>query len=207
MKKAVIWDLDGTLLDSYDVIVESLLITFSKYGISCKKEEIHRHIIAFSISSLFSKYAAQTMRDVRQLNECYSAISAGMYLDIKVMEHGREVLQALADQGVEQYVFTHRGKTTIPVLDNLGLTGYFRDIITSQQKFARKPDPEGLQYLIDKCGLDQEHTFYVGDRSLDMECAHNANICGILYKPMDSFCVTGKEAYIVEDLLDIVKII
>lgn len=207
MKKAVIWDLDGTLLDSYDVIVESLLMTLSKYGISCKKEEIHRHIIAFSISSLFSKYAAQNMLDVGQLNECYSGISGGKYMDIKVMEHGREVLQALADCSVEQYVFTHRGKTTIPVLDNLGLTGYFRDIITSQQKFARKPDPEGLQYLIEKYGLDRNHTFYVGDRSLDMECARNADICGILYKPMDSFCVTGKETYIIEDLLDIVKII
>ena len=147
------------------------------------------------------------MLDVGQLNECYSGISGGMYMDIKVMEHGREVLQALDDQGVEQYVFTHRGKTTIPVLDHLGLTGYFRDIITSQQKFARKPDPEGLLHLIDTYDLDRKHTFYVGDRSLDMECARNADICGILYKPSDSYCTTGDETYIVEDLLDLTKII
>ena len=64
MKKAVIWDLDGTLLDSYDVIVESIYRTFLENGLACSKEEIHRHAIRFSISSLFSEYAQKKQIDV-----------------------------------------------------------------------------------------------------------------------------------------------
>ena len=207
MKKAVIWDLDGTLFDSYNVIVNSIYQTFSEYGISCTKEQIHRHAICFSISSLFSEHAHRQNLDVQLLNQRYSQISAGRYLDIKIMNHGREVLQALSEKGVENYVFTHRGKTTVPVLDNLELTPFFREIITSQHGFARKPDPEGLLYLMEKFQLDTTHTYYVGDRSLDMECARNAGIPGILFVPEGSFDVSGAESYQVKDLLEILNIV
>ena len=206
MKKAIIWDLDGTLLDSYDVIVDSIYRTFLENDISCSKEEIHRHAIRFSINSLFSAYAQQRGIDVHLLKQRYSQISSGMYMDIKVMNHGREALQALTDKGVENYVFTHRGKTTIPVLDNLELTPFFREIVTSQNGFARKPDPEGLHYLMAKYDLHPAATYYVGDRSLDMECAVNAGISGVLYMPEGSIDVSGAETYLIKDLLEILNI-
>lgn len=207
MKKAVIWDLDGTLLDSYDVIVESINRTFMENDMICSKEDIHRHAIKFSISSLFSEYAQRKNIDVQILNQRYSQISSGMYMDIKVMIHGREVLQALDDQGIENYVFTHRGKTTIPVLDHLGLTQYFQEVVTSQNGFARKPNPEGLLYLMMKYDLDPENTYYVGDRSLDMECAKNAGIPGILYIPEGGIDVSGAESYLVKDLFEVLKVV
>ena len=207
MKKTVIWDLDGTLLDSYDVIVESIYRTFLDNDILCTREEIHRHVIEFSVNSLFEQYAKLENIDVQLLKQRYSQISTGMCMDIKVMEHGREVLQALADRGVENYVFTHRGKTTIPVLDHLNMTSYFRQIITSQNGFQRKPNPEGLNYLIEVNGLDKSYTYYVGDRKLDMECARNAGIPGILYMPEGSFDVSGDETFRVKELLDILDIV
>ena len=207
MKRAVIWDLDGTLFDSYDVIVESIYQTFSEYSISCSKEEIHRHAICFSISSLFAEYAQRENMDVRLLNQRYSEISSGKCMDIKIMKHGREVLQGLKNQGVENYVFTHRGKTTIPVMDHLGLIPFFREIVTSQNGFSRKPNPEGLNYLMEKYDLDPASTYYVGDRSLDMDCAKNAKIPGILFMPEGSFDVSGSETYCVKDLLEILEII
>ena len=206
MKKAIIWDLDGTLLDSYDVIVESIYHTFLENDICCSKEEIHRHAIRFSINSLFSEYAERNSIDTQLLKQRYSQISSGMYMDIKVMNHGREALQALTDKGIENYVFTHSGKTTIPVLENLELTPFFREIVTSQNGFARKPDPEGLHYLMAKYDLYPADTCYVGDRSLDMECAANAGISGILYMPEGSIDVSGAETYLIKDLLEILDI-
>ena len=207
MKKAVIWDLDGTLFDSYDVIVESIYQTFSEYSVSCSKEDIHRHAICFSISSLFAEYAQRENMDVRLLNQRYSEISSGKYMDIKIMKHGKEVLQDLKNQGVENYVFTHRGKTTIPVMDHLGLMPFFREIVTSQNGFSRKPNPEGLNYLMEKYDLDPASTYYVGDRKLDMECAKNAGIPGILYMPEGSFDVSGAESYRIQDLIEVLQII
>ena len=143
MKKSVLWDLDGTLLDSYHVIVDSVSLTFAEFGIECAKEEIHSIAIQDSISGLFKEYGNRAGVDRKLLSQRYSEISAGKYQMIKAENQAYEVLRRLTEKGVNHYVFTHRGKTTIPVLDHLNMTSYFRQIITSQNGFQRKPNPEG----------------------------------------------------------------
>ena len=207
MNKAVIWDLDGTLLDSYHVIVESVALTFAELGIECTKEEIHEIAIYDSLSGLFRKYGNIAGVDVNLLTKRYSEISAGKYQMIRAENQAYEVLRGLAEKGVTHYVFTHRGKTTIPVLDHLNMTSYFQQIITSQDGFQRKPSPEGLNYLIKANNLDRNQTYYVGDRKLDMECARNAGITGILYMPESSFDVSGDETYRVKELVEILDIV
>ena len=128
-------------------------------------------------------------------------------MQIKPEKQAYEVLQRLSEQGVEHYVFTHRGKTTIPVLDHLEMTSFFKQIITTQSGFKRKPHPEGLLHLIERNQLDPAYTYYVGDRRLDMECAKNAGIAGILYMPEVNFDVSGEETFVVKTLLDILHIV
>lgn len=53
--KAFIWDLDGTLLDSYEIIVSSLYENYKEYGIELNKEDIHKHVIRYSVSSFIQK--------------------------------------------------------------------------------------------------------------------------------------------------------
>ena len=85
---------------------------------------------------------------------------------------------------------------------------YFDDIVTSLDGFERKPSPDGINYLIEKHHLDKEKTFYVGDRPMDILCAANAHIKSIMFVPDNSVArSTGKETYIIKDLLDIIKIV
>ena len=207
MKKAIIWDLDGTLLDSYDVIVESICFAFAEFGIPYNKEEIHSVAIQSSIKALFAEKERNYNVDVSLLQRRYSEISGSKYQLIKAEKQAYEALQLLSEKGYEHYVFTHRGKTTIPVLDHLHMTSYFRQIITSQHGFQRKPHPEGLLHLIEENELEPGNTYYVGDRKLDMLCAKNAGIPGILYMPEGSFDVAGEETYVVKELLDILRIV
>lgn len=208
MGKAVIWDLDGTLLDSYEVIVESLQLTMQECGIRIPYNEIWQHTIRYSVSSFLKQMSAEHELPVESLKQRYSQISGDKYQDIVCMNHALEVLQQLQDRGVEHYVFTHRGKTTIPVLDHLGLTGFFREILTSQSGFDRKPAPDAIDHLVEKYSLQKSSTYYVGDRSLDMQCAKNAGISGILFldenTPGES---TGDETYMVHDLMEILQIL
>ena len=113
-------------------------------------------------------------------------------------------MEALRNAGVANYVFTHRGASAAGILKGAGLDGYFTEIVTAEAGFRRKPDPEGIDYLVRKYGLDRSLTCYVGDRSLDIECACNAGIKSILYLPRDAVAVpTGKETLVVRDLLRI----
>ena len=208
MKKAAIWDLDGTLLDSYEVIVESLRLVMEEQGITIAYRDIWNHTITYSVSSFLKEHAERYQLSLELLKQRYKEISGSKYQEIKLMKNAKEILLQLQSRGVENYVFTHRGKTTVPVLDNLGLTGFFKEILTSQSGFARKPAPDAIAYLIEKYNLEKDSTYYVGDRSLDMRCAKNAGITGILFlAPNTPGEATGEESFVVNDLLAIAEII
>lgn len=208
LKKAVIWDLDGTLFDSYGVIVESIYLAFKERGIHMDMEQIHKYAIGFSIKALIANASQKYSVSAEELKAAYSRISQGKYLQIKPMDGALEILRRLENAGVENYVFTHRGKTTVPVLENLKMDGFFKEVITSQSGFARKPDPEGLNYLMEKYGLQKEQTWYVGDRSLDVECAANAGIAGVLYMPPGAIDVSGGfERFVISDLRELYNLL
>lgn len=208
MNKTLIWDLDGTLFDSYDVIVDSLFLTLQENGVQIPKEEIHRFVIEFSIKALFAKISKEYGILPELLQQRYSQISGSRYLQIKPMKHAIAVLEALESKGTFNLVFTHRGKTTIPVLNHLNMSRFFEEVITSQSGFARKPDPEALRYFLEKYTLDRKNTYYVGDRSIDMDCAKNAGISGILFLAPGCVDVSGgSESYVVHDLMEILNII
>ena len=208
MKPAFIWDLDGTLLDSYLLIVNSLYTIYSEKGVIIPKEEILYEVINESVSTFIRKMEAKYGIPFDELKDRYSHITHQELLTITAMEHSKDILEWLSSQGIKSYVYTHRGITTETVLKNIGLYDYFTDIVSSLDNFKRKPDPEGLNYLIDKYHLDKDNTYYVGDRKLDVECANNAHIKSIMFILSKSPALpTGREDYIIKDLLDIKDII
>ena len=208
MKTAVIWDLDGTLLDSYGVIVNSLYQIYLEKGVEIDKKEILFDVINESVSYFIKKTEERFGVSFEDLKDRYSYISAQEKANIKPMEHAEEILKYLQSKGIANYVFTHRGQTTESVLKNIGLFSYFDEIVTSLNKFERKPHPWAINYLVDKYHLDRDNTYYVGDRSIDIKCANNAHIKSIMYIPSQSVAkATGKETFVIKDLLEIKDII
>ena len=59
------------------------------------------------------------------------------------------------------------------------MESYFTEILTNQSGFARKPSPEAAAYLIDEYQLNLDNTYYIGDRTLDVEFAQNSGIQSI----------------------------
>ena len=204
MNVALIWDLDGTLLDSYGVIVDSLHQIYLEKGIDIDKKEILFDVINESVSAFIKKTEERFGVPFDALKDRYSYISGKEKLNIKAMKHAKEILEYLQSKGIKNYVFTHRGVTTETVLKNIGLYDYFDEIVNSQSGFKRKPSPDGLNYLIDKYSLDKERTYYVGDRPIDIACANNAHIKSIMFIPNGGVAkATGQETYVIKDLLDI----
>ena len=117
--------------------------------------------------------------DVDRLNQVRAQSLAEKNAQIILMPGAREVLHWGNEQGIQQFVYTHKGDNTFTILRNLGLESYFTEILTSQSGFARKPNPQAASYLLEKYGLDSMHTYYIGDRSLDIEFAQNSGIQSI----------------------------
>ena len=203
-----IWDLDGTLLDSYKVIVPSLYKTCCEFSIPFEENEILDEVITHTVGDFLRRAEKESGISSDILLKRYTEIKNSGMLNIKPIKNAPELLSSLQKRGILNFVFTHRGASTAAVLKNTGLYDYFDEIITGKDGFGRKPDPGAILYLIQKHDLDKNNTFYVGDRTLDIQCAENAGVKSILYLPEDSPAVpTGKETFVVKDLLEINRII
>ena len=178
-KTAFIWDLDGTLLDSYEAILSGIEETFAQFSIPYDKEQVREFILKFSVQDLLEQVAEERKLDVEVLNQVRAQSLAEKNAQVVLMPGAREMLGWADETGIQQFVYTHKGDNAFAILRDLGLESYFTEILTSQSGFARKPSPEAATYLIDKYQLNPDNTYYIGDRTLDVEFAQNSGIQSI----------------------------
>ena len=184
-KRAFIWDLDGTLLDSYDAILAGLEETYAYYQLPFDRASIKDYILKYSVQDLLVVVAEEHQLDVTDLNQRRAESLAEKNAQVVLMEGARDVLSWAKDAGIEQFVYTHKGENALVILRDLGLESFFKEILTSQSGFARKPNPEAARYLMKKYGLEPENTYYIGDRSLDIDFARNSQIQSINFLTSD----------------------
>lgn len=173
---AFIWDLDGTLLDSYPAILDGLEETYEQFGLSFDREGVRQFILQHSVKDLLAKVALEQGLDAVDLEAVRAASLREKNAQVVLMKGAREVLDWTREEGIANFIYTHKGNNTFAILESLGLSAYFQEVLTSQSGFARKPDPEALTYLVDKYDLDKSNTYYIGDRLLDAQTAIAAGI-------------------------------
>ena len=178
-KTAFIWDLDGTLLDSYEAILSGIEETFGQFAISYDKGKVREFILKYSVQDLLMQVAEERKLDVEVLNQVRAQSLAEKNAQVVLMPGARDVLAWAEESGIQNFVYTHKGDNAFTILRDLGLESYFTEILTSQSGFARKPSSEAANYLIDKYQLNHDNTYYIGDRTLDVEFAQNSGIQSI----------------------------
>ena len=176
---AFIWDLDGTLLDSYEAILSGIEETYARFDLPYNKEEVRAFILKHSVQDLLEQVSKERGLNVTELNQVRAQSLAEKNAQVVLMPGARKVLAWANQQGIQQYVYTHKGDNALTILRDLGLDVYFTEILTSQSGFARKPSPEAATYLISKYHLKPDRTFYIGDRTLDIYFAQNSGIQSI----------------------------
>ena len=185
---AFIWDLDGTLLDSYEAILAGIEETYAQFSIPFDKEKVRAFILKYSVQDLLVQVAEERDLDVDKLNQVRAQSLAEKNAQVILMPGAREVLAWADKQGIQQFVYTHKGDNAFTILRDLGLDSYFTEILTSQSGFARKPSPEAATYLINKYHLNPDRTYYIGDRTLDIEFAQNSGIQSINFLESPAVC-------------------
>ncbi|HEP1814965.1 TPA: HAD-IA family hydrolase [Streptococcus suis] len=179
MTPTFIWDLDGTLLDSYEAILAGIQETYEQFYLPFDREEVKQFILRYSVKDLLVRDADKYGLDSDELNRVRATSLKEKNTQIPLMTGAREILDWTAEKGIQNFVYTHKSDNAFQVLEDLGVRQHFTEILTSDSGFARKPSPEALLFLIEKYGLNKENTYYIGDRLLDVETAINAGIQSI----------------------------
>lgn len=201
---AYIWDLDGTLLDSYAVIVKGAKAAAEDAGLADTEDDVLKGVKQVSVTSYLKGAAERSGIPFEKMKQRYRMHAHALDDEITLIDGAAETLERLRREGAEHFVYTHRGASSRPILQRLGILDCFRDIVTAEAKFAPKPSGEGVRYLLQKYGLDPADTWYVGDRAVDMYCAKDAGVNALLYlEPDPVVSPTGVEDRIVRDLRDI----
>ena len=199
MYKHFIWDFDGTLFDSYPPMVKAYHEALKEQGIKVSEEEILRlmkisvrHLMAYSkehhgIDGAFSERFAE-------LREVYEQALFEPYKDI------RKVLKEICDRGGSNHIYTHRGSSTGLYLEKYKLLSYFDEIVTSDNGFPCKPDPEGVQFILESHNIDPDTAVLIGDRALDILSAQKAGIKGCFYSERPEYTCDVADYLITEHL-------
>lgn len=177
--KHFIWDFDGTLFDSYPIIIGTLRAALQDYGYDCDPIEAMQLMLQ-NISVAQNHYADKFGIPREEFVEVYMRHHGELnpQLLAKPIEDVEKVLAKICETGRKNYIFTHRKcSTTAQYLEKYGLSQYFTEIIGPEAAhFAYKPAPDSLLYLMDKYGMTAENAVMVGDRDCDLGSARNAGI-------------------------------
>ncbi len=183
--KAILFDWDNTLADTWPTIYKAMAQTFVEMGhepwtFEQTKERVHR-----SLRDSFPEIFGNRWEEA---GDKYLHNFKQIHLEnLTPLEGAEEVLQAL--QGTDIYVALVSNKTGASLrleVDHIGWNDYFKKIIGAKDAEEDKPSPKPVLMALDGSGIKPgPDVWFVGDSITDMECAYNSNCLPIFYGDQD----------------------
>ncbi|MCO5496158.1 HAD family hydrolase [Enterococcus innesii] len=182
MKKieCVIFDLDGTLLDSKECSVKATKAAFTEMGLKVPSEVVIEHYMGIPIEESFFKMseqpldqeiAAELIRIFRTYYQTYEESTLTVFPEIP------HILEILNKRKVPCFVVS--SKKTAVVKRNLAaqdLADFFEEIIGSDAVSHYKPHPEGINQLVTQYQFEPTKTIMVGDAIFDIQMGKAAGV-------------------------------
>ena len=185
--KLVIFDLDGTLIDSKLDLA---------HAVNAARVHLGLHPIAHdTVYSYVGNGAPMLIRralgpeapeeDVARALEFFLEYYREHMLDNTVLYPGvRDALERLTANNVAMAVLTNKPvRISNAILDGLGVASHFRHVYGGNSFEFKKPHPIGIETLMRDCATDKSETLMVGDSAVDVQTARNACVkaCGVTY--------------------------
>jgi HAD superfamily hydrolase (TIGR01549 family) len=172
----VIFDVDGTLSRTNELIVASFNFVARKY---CGRSYSEREIIAMfgppeegALAGIVGAHQVDAAMD--DLCAFYREHHGGM---AGLHEGMVELLRGLREGGARLAVFTGKGRrTTMITLQALNIESYFDLIVSGSDVRHHKPHPEGIRLFLDRYALAPEEVVMIGDSAGDMNAAREAGV-------------------------------
>ena len=175
----VLFDLDGTLVDSADVILASFhYATERVLGCRFPDEIILAHVGGGNLEQQMARLAPPGRVD--ELVRVYRSHNNSLYASLSCFDGVVGALEQLKREGRQLGVVSAKPRATVELaLDGAALDAYFDVVVGSDETEKFKPDPEPLLLGLGRLGAAVEEAAYVGDSPFDMQAARAAGLYAV----------------------------
>jgi HAD superfamily hydrolase (TIGR01509 family) len=174
---AVLFDIDGTLVDSNYLHVHAWYRAFTDVGLSIEAWRIHRSIGmdgSTLVASLAESADDETRTRAKDLHSRYYKEMASM---LRPLPGARELLVRVEGLGLQVVLATSAPEDELSILrDVLASDDLVSAVTSSEDVDTAKPQPDIIQVALDRAGVDAAHAVFVGDAVWDVEACERAGV-------------------------------
>ena len=204
MYRTLIFDLDGTLLDTIGDLAAAGNHVCREYGWPERSAEAFKAMVGHGMINLMTQFSppearsdAQIAETLRRFNAYYAAHSMDT---TKPFPGVPELLARLKADGAQMAVYSNKADEFTTVLMERFFPGAFAWVQGKKPGIPTKPDPTGLNGILAALGAERSATLYVGDSATDIRTGHNAGltVCAVTwgYRPRASLEAAEPEAIV-----------
>jgi len=180
MIKALIFDLDGTLLNSLVDIMDSVNIVLTEYNLPTHSLDEYKMFIGNGIEVLAKKALQEKLNDnefdnfLKKVKKIYSQ---RQILKTQPYDGIRDMLKTLNAKQIKTAILSNKpNEFTQQVVSHFFTDIKFDIILGSRVNVPRKPNPQAVFEILGQLNLKKNQAFFVGDTSTDMQTGKNAGL-------------------------------
>lgn len=183
MIKAVVFDLDGTLVNSLEDLSASTNYALSAYGFPTHETEKYKYFVGDGMQKLIERVLPKQNRDKEtkeKVFESFFKYYSGHYLDKTVAYDGiHNVLDILLKNGIKIAVVSNKKDDMAKIVTDKIFGNIFDYVTGKREGYPTKPDPTLTLEVIDILGVKPEECLFVGDSGMDMAVAVNSGCIAV----------------------------
>lgn len=181
--KAVIFDLDGTLLNTLEDLKDSVNVILKQHGYPERSLAEIRSFVGNGAGKLIQR-ALPPGSSQEEVKKCLAEylLYYGEHSRIKTRPYEGipELLKELKNKGIQMAVVSNKGENTVKELCEIYFPGYIAAAVGDLEGYKKKPEPDNINRAMKALAVEKEAVIYVGDSDVDIETARNCNLKSVL---------------------------
>lgn len=178
MYKLVIFDLDGTLVNSLEDLGNACNAALGKFGFPVHETEKFRYFVGDGVPMLIKRALPEDNRDdetVMTVKAAFDEIYGKNYsVCTRPYDGIPQLLASLQERGIQAAVASNKPDEFAQVIVGEMFGEIFSFVSGKKEGFEKKPSPQIALHIMEKLGISPRDTLFVGDSSVDMQTAANA---------------------------------